>query len=293
MQYTLGIDIGGTNIKGGVVTPQGKIIKSISIPAEAQRGKKKFLDNIYRCIDLCDPKKVSAIGIGCPGPLDHVNGIILTPPNIPLKKFPLRIILQKRFHLPVIIDNDANAFTLAEATYGAGKSYRSVVGMTLGTGVGGGIVINKMIEHGRGNAGELGYVTLSMQGPRGQLGDRGSLQEYLRGKSNAMLLKKLGLLNTSSKELDVLARKRKRQARAYWDVFGRRLGIGLASIIHVLDPDVIILGGKISKSFLLFRSSTITTLRDRTIIPPPPIRRALLGDHAGMIGAALLTQKQS
>lgn len=290
-KYILGIDIGGTNLKGGIVTRHGKVIKAVSIPSDAQQGHEKFLAALHRLITLLGLTQVRAIGIGCPGPLDTKRGIIISPPNIPLKNFPLRAYCARRYHLRTTIDNDANAFVLAEAVYGEGKRYRSVMGLTLGTGVGGGIVIEKRIEHGRGNAGELGFVTLAMDGPRGRAGDVGSLQEYLRGEPMRALRKKLGLGIYSSKAIERLGRRHKRTALQYWKTFGERLGIGIASMVHVLDPDIIVLGGKISKAFPLFRKSLIETVRDRTIFPPPPIRPTKLGDHAGIIGAALFTQQ--
>ncbi len=290
-KYILGIDIGGTNLKGGIVTHHGKVIKVASIPSEAQQGQERFLAAFHRLITLLGTTNVQSIGIGCPGPLDAKRGVIISPPNIPLKNFPLRAYCARRYHLRTTIDNDANAFVLAEAIYGEGKKYRSVIGLTLGTGVGGGIVINKTIEHGRGNAGEFGFVTLAMDGPRGRAGDRGSLQEYLRGEPMWMLRKKLGLGTYSSKAIERLGRRRKRKALQYWKIFGERLGIGIASMVHVLDPDIIVLGGKISKAFPFFKKSLLAEVHDRTIFPPPPIRPTTLGDHAGIIGAALLAQQ--
>lgn len=288
----LGLDIGGTNIKGGVVTTKGRVVRSVSIPSDTKRGAKKFLAALARAIELLNPKDCSALGLGCPGPLDQKRGLILETPNLPLHNFPIRQYCAQRYHLPTTIDNDANAFVLAEATYGAGKRCRSVVGLTIGTGIGGGIVINKIIERGRGNAGELGYVHLSMGGPRGRLGDRGTLQEYLRGKGQKTLLQKLKLQDYPSKNLELLARKStKNAARRYWHIFGERLGLGLATIVHVLDPDIIVLGGQISKAFSLFRPSLYETLKERAIFTPPRVVRGHLGDHAGIIGAALLTQQ--
>ncbi|MDO8581534.1 MAG: ROK family protein [bacterium] len=287
----IGLDIGGTTIKGGLVTKRGVVSKRASIPSNARRGQARFVENIERCIELLGVENVDAIGVGCPGPLNPFRGIIIAPPNIPLRNFPLREYLARRYHLPVVVDNDANAFTLAEAMLGVGKRHRSVVGVTLGTGIGGGIVINKTIEHGRGNAGELGYVTLHMHGARGKNGDIGSLQEYLRGEPMEKIKKALGLSRYSAKDLEMLGRQRKRIALAYWKRFGEYLGIGIASIIHVVDPNVVVLGGSIARAFSLFRAELIETVHSRTIFSPPPIRRTLLGNDAGIIGAALLTQQ--
>ena len=292
MKYTLGLDIGGTTIKGGIVTPRGNVIKTVSVPTQAKRGREYFLKNINRVITLLGAHTVSAIGVGCPGALDPYRGIVQTPHNIPLRYFPLRDYLHKKYHRRVVLDNDANAFTLAEAVFGAGKNYRMVVGLTLGTGVGGGIVINRTIEHGRGNAGELGHMTIAMNGLRGNDGHIGCLEEYLRGEPMKKLRRKLGLASYSSKDLRALARQRKRAAIAYWKVFGMYCGVGCASIIRALDPNIIVLGGKISKAFPYFRCTLLKAITEHTNVSPPPIHRAKLGDHAGIIGAALLTQSQ-
>jgi len=182
--------------------------------------------------------------------------------------------------VPITIDNDANVFTLAEAILGAGKKYQNVIGLTLGTGVGGGIVINKKIYHGRGNAGELGYLLQNQSGPRGQLGENGALQEFIRA----------GVLIKNKKiTVAALAREHNPRANKIWQEFGSHLGYALASISHIFDPDVIILGGQIAKAWPRFYSSLQKSLNKNCILPKTPIiKRAALGDSAGVIGAALL-----
>ena len=283
IKNTLGIDIGGSSIKAGFLPGPGARclrFKAHPTPKTIQTIWELLIDII---IDYCSRYQVQAIGIGCPGPLDIKQGIIIKTPNLPFKNFPLKQLLEKETHLPVMIDNDANAFTLAEAVWGAGKKYKNVVGLTLGTGVGGGIVMDKKIYHGRGNAGELGYILQNQNGPRGSLGECGSLQEYIRADTL-----------TKNKKITVagLAHEYGAQANKVWQDFGSHIGYTLASLSHILDPDVIILGGQIAKAWPRFYNSLQKSLNKNCILPIPPIiKRSVLGDCAGVIGATLLTVK--
>ena len=152
MKYIIGVDLGGTNIKTGLVSSYGKIIKKYEAKTQANKGTKKVISNIIKTIDEVKSEKVFGIGIGSPGPFDYKNGIITKPGNLPFRNVPLKKIIQTKFKIKTFLDNDANCFALAEAIFGQGKKYENVVGITLGTGIGGGIVINKKIFHGRNNA---------------------------------------------------------------------------------------------------------------------------------------------
>ena len=280
IKNTLGIDIGGSSVKAGFLPgPRHRCLhfKARPTPKTTQAAWELLIDII---IDYCARYQVQTIGVGCPGPLDIKRGLIINPPNLPFKNFPLKQLLGKETLLPVTIDNDANVFTLAEAILGAGKKYQNVIGLTLGTGVGGGIVINKKIYHGRGNAGELGYLLQNQSGPRGQLGENGALQEFIRA----------GVLIKNKKiTVAALAREHNPRANKIWQEFGSHLGYALASISHIFDPDVIILGGQIAKAWPRFYSSLQKSLNKNCILPKTPIiKRAALGDSAGVIGAALL-----
>ncbi|HBZ36559.1 MAG TPA: hypothetical protein DHS36_00295 [Candidatus Veblenbacteria bacterium] len=280
IKNTLGIDIGGSSIKAGFLPgPRRRCLhfKARPTPKTTQAAWELLIDII---IDYCARYRVQTIGVGCPGPLDIKRGLIINPPNLPFKNFPFKQFLEQETLLPITIDNDANVFTLAEAILGAGKKYQNVIGLTLGTGVGGGIVINKKIYHGRGNAGELGYLLQNQSGPRGQLGENGALQEFIRA----------GVLIKNKKiTVAALAREHNPRANKIWQEFGSHLGYALASISHIFDPDVIILGGQIAKAWPRFYSSLQKSLNKNCILPKTPIiKRAALGDSAGVIGAALL-----
>ncbi|KKT27854.1 MAG: Sugar kinase [Parcubacteria group bacterium GW2011_GWF1_43_9] len=255
IKNTLGIDIGGSSIKAGFLPgPRRRCLhfKARPTPKTTQAAWELLIDII---IDYCAR-------------------------YLPFKNFPFKQFLEQETLLPITIDNDANVFTLAEAILGAGKKYQNVIGLTLGTGVGGGIVINKKIYHGRGNAGELGYLLQNQSGPRGQLGENGALQEFIRA----------GVLIKNKKiTVAALAREHNPRANKIWQEFGSHLGYALASISHIFDPDVIILGGQIAKAWPRFYSSLQKSLNKNCILPKTPIiKRAALGDSAGVIGAALL-----
>ncbi|PIZ48311.1 hypothetical protein COY32_00070, partial [candidate division WWE3 bacterium CG_4_10_14_0_2_um_filter_41_14] len=153
-KYILGIDVGGTNIKFGLVDSRYKLVESSQIPTP--KTEKAVINLLIKIIEGKKPV-IKAVGIGLPGPIDLKRGIILRTPHLPIKNVPILNLIKRHINKPLKIDNDANLFTLAEATVGAGKKYKNVVGITLGTGIGGGIVINKKIYHGRNNAGEVGH----------------------------------------------------------------------------------------------------------------------------------------
>src|SRR3990167_10637574 len=152
MQNIIGVDLGGTNIKTGLINLEGKVIKKCEIPTQAEKGTKIIINNIISSIKEVSLGNIAGIGIGSPGPLDYKKGVILKSINVPFKNTPLRKIIQDKFKIKTYLDNDANCFALAEAIFGQGKKYENVVGITLGTGIGGGAIINKRIYHGRSNS---------------------------------------------------------------------------------------------------------------------------------------------
>src|SRR3989338_243204 len=178
MANIIGIDLGGTNIKTGLVSPKGKLIKKCEVPTEAKKKAKTVISNIFSSIENVYAGKISGIGIGSPGPMDYKKGIIINPVNLPFKNLPLKSMLQHKFKTKTLLDNDANCFALAESIFGSCKNYENVLGITLGTGFGGGFVINKKIFHGRGNAAEFGHMTINFDGLKARSGNDGDIEEY-------------------------------------------------------------------------------------------------------------------
>lgn len=284
----LGIDIGGTNIKAGCLhAGSRRVLNFTSHPTpRTAKALNEFLLELVR--DYRSRFRIQRIGLGVAGQLDLTSGALLKSGNLPWHNFPLLTWLKHAAKLPVTIDNDANAFTLAEASLGAGRGYTNVIGVTLGTGVGGGIVIQGKLHCGRGNAGELGHLLQSNRWPRGPFNKHDDIEEQLQAAALLSAAKRRGLAVTS---VASLAHHQSRAATVIWHRFGSLLSYALASLSHILDPDIIIVGGQIAKAWPRFIRPLRTELKHSCIfLHPPRLARAKLGDQAGVIGAALLTK---
>jgi glucokinase len=278
MEQVLGIDIGGTTIKAGLVSSSGKIISKLNIPTGT--GFDNILKNICSVINHFN-KKYNAIGIGIPGVVD--KGVVKYSPNLPFKNFYIKKILEKKFNKPVFVDNDANCFVLGEALYGAGKGNYCVVGLTLGTGIGGGIVINKKIFHGKGGASEPGHITINFNGPLSRCGNKGCLETYV---SKRGIIKESK--NIDPRELFILARKGNKKAVKIWNKIGFYLGLGITNIANVLDPNIVVIGGNIANAWLFFSPSMKETIKKHAFIKGTKVVKSKLGENAAILGAASL-----
>ncbi len=286
VKYVVGVDLGGTNIKAGLVR-NGKILSKVTIKTQANKGEKAVINNIVKAINSVKTNKVKAVGIGCPGPLNYKTGVILKTPNLPFRNTHLKTILQKRLKLKVKINNDAKCFVLSEALYGAGKGCNTVVGLTLGTGVGGGIVINKKIFYGRLNAGEYGHATINFDGYKSRCGNNGCLETYVNARG---ILRKAGLKGIRIKsplELYELANKGNKKAIETFEEIGFYLGVGVTNIILSFDPDIVVLGGNISNSWKFFSKTMKSTIKQRSILKGTNVVKSKMKNGA-IIGAASL-----
>jgi len=282
MQNIIGVDLGGTNIKTALVTAKGKIIKKYETPTQANKGSKTIVNNIISSIKKIKSGKIAGIGIGSPGPLNYKTGTVLNPVNLPFRNTPLRKIIQNKFKLKIFLDNDANCFALAEAVFGQGKKYENVVGITLGTGFGGGLVINKRVYHGRNNAAELGHMTINYDGPKSRCKNHGCIETHVAARGIKRIY---GGSNPYS--IYKLALKGNKKAIKTFDEMGYYLGIGLTNIIYAFDPDLIIVGGKISNSWNYFSKSMNKTIKEKYFSKPCKIVKSNLKE-AGILGAAAL-----
>lgn len=258
----IGVDIGGTEIKAGIVS-NNKIIKKVVV--KTGKTKEEIIRNILDVIKSLMNEKINFIGVGIPGPADYEKGVIGDTPNLPLKGVNVKKIISKRFRKKVVIDNDANCFVLGESLR---LKKKNVIGLTLGTGIGGGIVIDSKLYHGKGNAGELGHCTIKFDGPKSV--NNGDLEAYVSGKAIKRDYKK------SPKEL--------KSIRA-WKEIGEKIGIGIANIINAFDPDVVVLGGNISKAFNLFKTGMNKEVKKRAVSKVSVVRG---NDDSGIVGAANL-----
>lgn len=293
MKNIIGIDLGGTYIKMGLITPKGRIIARQKLATPRKKDYKAVIDLIVKNLSL---QNVSGIGFGVPGFVDTEQGIVHALVNIPgWKNVPLQKIMEKRTGIPTRIDNDVNCMVLGEVTFGAAKGKRNVFGITLGTGVGGGIVIDGKVYRGSSfTAGEVGHVTVVKDGPRCNCGNRGCL-EALVGNSRivAKYKNKTKIKGKVIPEtIQLAAEKGNKYAKRIWQETGEYIGIVLAGIVNVLNPELIIIGGGMARAGDLLMKSIGDTVKKRAV----PVARervqikfSKLGDDAGILGAAALT----
>ena len=310
-KYAIGVDLGGTSIKLGIVAGNGRIIKKISLRTEAERGPKKVIGNIISGInELASKSKygISGIGIGCPGVVTPGKGIVENPPNLPgWDRVNIKKIIYKEFKKPVFVDNDANAAAIGELTFGSGKNYKSFVMITLGTGVGGGIVIDKKIYHGDfGAAGEIGHISIDYNGPKCNCGSYGCIEAYagnlyLRERVRTELKKhphskmwKLinnDLSKVSPRNVQDAAEAGDAFAKSAIDELGFQLGSAFTSLCNVLDISVFIIGGGIAGFGKPLFDSIRKTISRRVMAPIRPrvkVLPAKLKNDAGIKGASAL-----
>jgi len=291
---TIGIDIGGTNIKG-VLLRGNKVIAKRKIKTKSKSDKKMLLAQIFECIEflLKKGKRVKRIGIGVAGPVDFKNQKVLNPPNVTgLKGLYLGKIIKRKFGIKTIIDNDVHLLVLAEAILGAGREKNLVVGLGLGTGVGGGIVLNKKILYGAGGtAGEIGHTIIKKDGRECTCGSRGCLEAYISERGIRRTAKEIFGKEIDTISLFEMAKKGDRKAVKVWQITGQYLGISLANIVDDFNPDIIIIGGGIAGAGEFLLSPARREMRKNILSPlakNTKVVRAKLGEYAGAIGASLL-----
>ena len=270
--YNIAVDFGGTNIRAALVKDL-KIIKIVKKETRASKGKNFVISQLIKTIEEAkNKKKINGIGIGSPGPLK--NGIIKNPPNLPLKNVNLKKIIQKRFKVRTIIENDAKCAALAEAKLGTKK--KNFILLTIGTGIGGGIVINHKLYKGTGYAGELGHMMIQ---------DHKDLEDLASGKAIRKVTKKY--LHHEIKAKDLIKIKSKK-ARFILQNEIKYLSIGIANLINVFDPDVVILTGGVREIGNSFLKKVRKEVQKYTIIPRKVDIRWSKIKEPGILGAALL-----
>ncbi len=286
----IGIDLGGTKIAGALVTPSGKILMDVHIPTEAKKGKKAVISNIKKAIDTLVKShkvKLKAIGIGAPGPILYEKGIVVEAPNLPgWKNVNLKKILEKDFRVPVFVDNDANCAALAEAWFGAGKFAKHFLYLTVSTGIGGGIIIDKKIYRGiSGSAGEFGHMTIVADGPRCNCGINGHLEALASGTA----IKRVTGMDAIGAHL--AAHQGDKKAKAALKDAAHYLAIGLANLINIFNPELIVVGGGLSNMWQDLILPAKKEFRQYSLTLPAKsvkIVRAKLKSNAGVLGAAAL-----
>lgn len=274
-QFIVGVDLGGTNIAAGAMPTDGTREIAMRIgPTRADEGSAAVVDRIVRMIEEviaqtqaetgAERSDFLGVGIGSPGPLDRAKGIIIVTPNLGWKDFPLRDEVGSRVNLPASLDNDANCATLGEWWCGAAKGGRNVVGMTIGTGIGGGLIFDGKLYHGSSDAaGEVGHTTIDSTGRRCKCGNYGCLEAYASGPAIAERARELmnaegdSILHTivdgditritaqtvfeASKRGDPVAIEVVRDTAHF-------LGVGIANLINLLNPDTVVIAGGVTQA---------------------------------------------
>ncbi|PWL37679.1 sugar kinase [Flagellimonas aquimarina] len=236
----IGVDIGGTTINAGIVK-DGSVTDQSLVRVDKEDSEKQTVERLFNCVDELIAGDIEAIGIGVPAVVDSSKGIVYDVQNIPSwKEVHLADILQKRYNIPVSINNDANCFAMGEKLYGKGKNHQNFVGLSIGTGLGMGIIINNEIYNGvLSGAGEIGMIEYK----------EGILEQYT---SSFFFANNYGL---SAKEIHDKARQGEDKALAAFLEFGSHLGQSINTILYLLAPEAIILGGSISKAYPFFKES--------------------------------------
>jgi glucokinase len=309
LRYVIGVDLGGTTVKSGLVSSDGKIHAQVKLPSLENEGPKAVIEQIKRSIkgilaDV-DGKAVEGIGIGAPGVVVKEGGIVKNPPNLSgWNEIPLGDEIHKSFRMNVEVENDANAAAIAEAKFGAGKKYPNFLFVIWGTGVGGGIISDGKIYRGPfGGAGEIGHISINYNGAKCNCGAKGCVEAYIGQKHlsrrTAKILKNhprskiLQFAGDLSKieplHISLAADAGDKIARSILVEAGTFLGVAIAAVMNTLDFRVSIIGGGISAAGKYVfdaitesaKAHVLTPLRKDIMVIP-----ATLGNSAGILGAA-------
>lgn len=294
---SLGLDLGGTKIAAALVNDADGSIVARTRLETPQSGFQDVIDALLQAATTLferAPWAVSAVGIGCPGPLDLAAGRVRFAPNIVgMEDAPLVDALQARLGRPVVLENDANAAGYAEHRFGAARDLPSSVYVTLSTGIGAGIFVGDEVLHGaNGMAGEIGHMVLLPGGPVGGDGHHGTWEGLAAGRAMARDASYVFSRAMSTEELFALAQVGDRRALAIVDQAAHLTGIGLANLVKVLDPAGFVLGGGLS-SVGPFYLERVQRAFEAALVgyPLPLVRVAELGGDAGVIGAAAVAAR--
>jgi len=308
---TIGVDLGGTKMLVGVLTGTEPLYEQ----REASKGQTEdeLVELLVREIEEAREARpdVAAVGLGIPATIDHDSGVAVSAVNLPLKNLPVREIVSERTGLPVFVDNDGNVAALAEYLYGAAQGMPHMVMLTVGTGIGGGLILNGEIYRGSTGAGaELGHIVIQADGPpcQGNCPNHGCVESLASGtalgrEARAAAESKpdsaLGKLLAAGEEVDGKAVTEAALAGddlaiGVFDLVGSRLGVACASLANIFQPNAIVVGGGVIAAGDLLLEPARKEIRERALDPmdKTPILEATLGNDAGMIGAAALARTE-
>jgi glucokinase len=292
--HAIGVDLGGTKILAGVVTRDGEVIRRHERPTPHD-SQESVIAELQAAIEVLLDDEVAAIGFGVPSPIDEPSGIVVECVNLPLVDSPLRDLMGERFGLPIGLDNDANAAAIAEWQVGAGRGVDNLVMLTMGTGLGGGIISRgKPFRGAKGGGTELGHVVIVHEGRpcQGACRGRGHLEPYVTGLAATKAAQEAFGPAADAHRLVRLANEHDATARGILAEIGGYLGSGMGSFVNIFEPQLIVIGGGfgvaaweyvIPRAEEVMRREALRPMRDEVRVVP-----AELGTAAGFIGAAFV-----
>jgi glucokinase len=322
-QYIVGVDLGGTNIVVGAISADGKHHYAMrSVPTSAELGAEGVADRIVGVIEgvildtiaqtNANRKDFIGVGIGAPGPLDRDKGLVIVAPNLGWRNFPLRDRVAERLNLPATLDNDANCATVGEWWQGAARGGTNVIGMTIGTGIGGGLILDGKLFHGASDvAGEIGHTTIDLNGRHCKCGNYGCLEAYASGpaiavrarevlvrEETASLLPSLvggkletltaATVYTAAQQGDAVASEIVRDTARY-------LGVGIANMLNIINADVVVIAGGVTAAGDALFVPLRAEVRRRAFQPAVDATRIVpgtLSGTAGVVGAVATFKMQ-
>jgi glucokinase len=290
----IGVDLGGTKMLAGLVEPDGSVERMLERPSptSSQDELLAVLDGVVE--ELMAEGGVSALGFGIPSRIDQVHGRIVSSTHLPLADLDLRGRLRERFGLPVSIENDAQAATFAEWRIGAGRRARHLVMLTLGTGVGGGLILDGRPYRGAlGSGGELGHVVIDADGPPciGGCTGHGHLEYYASGSAADRAARELWGDGVTGRDLVTRAREGDSAAVDALAEIGRYLGAGIGSLLNIFNPELVVIGGGFSVAGELLLGPAREVVMQEAVTPNGDVAEivlAQLGPEAGLVGAGLV-----
>jgi glucokinase len=322
-QYIIGVDLGGTNIVVGAMSADGaQSFAMRSTPTSAESGADGVADRIVGLIEevivetlgltYASRDDIIGVGIGAPGPLDRDKGIVIVAPNLGWKNFPLRDRIAERLHLPATLDNDANCATVGEWWQGAARGGTNVIGMTIGTGIGGGLILDGKLFHGSSDvAGEIGHTTIDLNGRHCKCGNYGCLEAYASGPAIATRAREVLVREETASllpslvdgKLDAVTAETVYNAAKQGDAVAseivrdtaRYLGAGIANLLNIINADVVVVAGGVTQAGDALFTPLRAEVRRRAFRPAVDATRIVPGElpgTAGVVGAVATFKMQ-
>jgi glucokinase len=294
MTVAIGIDLGGTQLRAAVVSSAGEVLAHAQTMTAALDGPAAVVAQMADLVGQIAPgHDISGLGIGAPGPLDAEAGVVVDAPTLPgWTDVPLVAMVEARLGLPVRLDNDANVAALAEWRFGAARGLRHLVYVTVSTGIGGGVIVDGRLMHGRGSqASEIGHMRITEAPVPCNCGGFGCWEALASGTALGQRATEMGTLGrVTARDVARLAAEGNADALRLLAEEARYLGLGFANLLHLYAPEMIVVGGGVGECLPAMRADIEAVIR-RQAMPAyrdVPIMAAALGHRAGVIGAALL-----